>query len=964
MSFFYTSPSKACIDAWKKRENVMSKNTSANSADWQWSRKRTPWAMVTSLQAVVGDEMSRLRNILYSGLSTNVITSKTKYSTLSNENLQLKNEFSDIYGKYSRPMPGLKEVSIEQKGTMGALREATVKFVVWTDEQLEEFELLYLVPSAGVRIEWGWSHTPDGEPVIPYGTYPLSDLQFDAVVRGTSNITTDQKNIIDPNNNILNKINIGLRAYYGGHYDAMQGVVSNFSWTKNESGGYDCEFKIFSRGESLLSTQVNSTRKRIKLNSAIEGIAYDSPKSEEKETDVVIYDMLGIWQVLWKADVSKTGGDLYVPLEIPATDASGLPSVFQWGNQWFDGCGCSIITKGEVQSNMAGDGGDFNTQLKYVTLNTILRYFLNANVADIVDDKSFGYPSLFGKDSLSAKFEDDRPILARWTPNMVSANPLMCVIPGALARFNNEAKKSGAPDESIDWLNMYEIGPNENYSKGGDMPNLYQKFSDICFKDTDTSGKIDIRAILINLEYLRILIMESSTVDDFLSKLLSQISSNVGNIWDFSVLIEDGLARIVENNTIIDPQAIAMPVNLSTSKIDGKIVGSCIRSFSMASDLGSAEATMAVYGGACGDHDNPSDTDYGNNEKGDDITVGWRLYGGRSRNLALGGSDGVTRKIEANENIDGKTVSAVNPYRSYVDAVRAVYHYVSADSIENARKNLTDYIQYKERQLNHKTDNGGLGNPAWRPMLNISLSFDCDGFGLFRMGNMIKPTFLPKRFEKFIEYMVFKTSHVISNTDFVTTVECKLRPKFLYEEELIKNASPTQKDSYGSDKGSARLPAGRPYRMELNNGEIIENGRVPVSYLSVVNNSSLKKILWLKDAIDDLNNLNNAFYAKFGKYIPFNDGYRDYAGQERAYQTMAKGYAAVPGRSRHGFGIAFDFNTHDDDKKSGYLSKYWKWFNDNVNNYGFEVFAPSHTPPEAWHIQLRGTNPTRYRKIF
>jgi hypothetical protein len=55
-----------------------------------------------------------------------------------------------------RPMPGITNLSIQNKGAYGSLRQATVTFQCWDVKQLEMLEMLYMRPGYTVLLEWGW----------------------------------------------------------------------------------------------------------------------------------------------------------------------------------------------------------------------------------------------------------------------------------------------------------------------------------------------------------------------------------------------------------------------------------------------------------------------------------------------------------------------------------------------------------------------------------------------------------------------------------------------------------------------------------------------------------------------------------------------------------------------------------------------------------------------------------------
>ena len=122
-------------------------------------------------------------------------------------------------------------------------------------------------------------------------------------------------------------------------------------------------------------------------------------------------------------------------------------------------------------------------------------------------------------------------------------------------------------------------------------------------------------------------------------------------------------------------------------------------------------------------------------------------------------------------------------------------------------------------------------------------------------------------------------------------------------------------------------------------------------------------VLFLQDIFDNFLLLAKDFKDHFGYNLPINDSYRDYQEQvnlkaKKKRQGKPK-QAATPGTSKHGWGLAFDFNTKRMLKDGtwgdgGFNGAHYKWMYKNAPKRGF------HSPPwaqkggsnpEPWHIQ-------------
>lgn len=147
-----------------------------------------------------------------------------------------------------RPMPGITGLKVASKNTYGTLMQAEVDFVVWTLDDLERAELLFLRPGYSTLLEWGHS---------VYVKDSVDDIEY----AGKSSIIYPDGGFFEGKtmSEIDNLIN-SKRNESKGNYDGMFGYITNFSWSFRPDGGYDCSIKIVSRGvilESLSAGKVS-----------------------------------------------------------------------------------------------------------------------------------------------------------------------------------------------------------------------------------------------------------------------------------------------------------------------------------------------------------------------------------------------------------------------------------------------------------------------------------------------------------------------------------------------------------------------------------------------------------------------------------------------------------------------------------------------------------------------------------
>ena len=188
-----------------------------------------------------------------------------------------------------RPMPGLTRVSIETQGKLGSIRMATIEFKVWDKAQLDIMDALYFKLGFTMYLEWG--HT----------------YHYKSSATEENELQTTELFSLDPFSAGLSKEKIQLhigqnRRDSEGNYDAMLGMVVNFSFAYNQEGGYDCTLKMAGLGTlaegiktnqpsllpDILKAQINSLNSIYQKVQAIEqakltAAANAAAKSAEEE---------------------------------------------------------------------------------------------------------------------------------------------------------------------------------------------------------------------------------------------------------------------------------------------------------------------------------------------------------------------------------------------------------------------------------------------------------------------------------------------------------------------------------------------------------------------------------------------------------------------------------------------------------------------------------------------------------
>jgi len=158
----------------------------------------------------------------------------------------LGNVETQLYGY--KPMPGITDARIETQGKLGSIRSAIINFKAWDKAQLDIIDALYFKLGYTMFLEWGHTTYFDNGDGSTLSTPQLkrSDLkQIDPFS------TTDLKK-----ETILREISTRIDDS-NGNYDAMLGMCTNFNFSMNEDGGYDCTIKMIALGELASQIKIN-----------------------------------------------------------------------------------------------------------------------------------------------------------------------------------------------------------------------------------------------------------------------------------------------------------------------------------------------------------------------------------------------------------------------------------------------------------------------------------------------------------------------------------------------------------------------------------------------------------------------------------------------------------------------------------------------------------------------------------
>ena len=522
-----------------------------------------------------------------------------------------------------RPVPGITSVKIQSKNTYGTLREAEVSITVWTLEDLELMQTLYLRPGYSMLLEWGHSLKLENNNTSEISISSEIKTYLDFVKEGQKQADIETFLLDNAKNNSYN-------------YDAMYGYVNNFSWTFRPDGGYDCSVKIISKGAileslaltfdttnvyppNLITTGNEETSKeerdsifhkfRSELRKAeptVQNLSgYTFPNKPKSEQDPLAENTLGMFATsrILKKELNLPTAEPFKKLLHDDILAFAIPYSAE-------------IQKEERTHTISG-------KKFYIRLGTMLDiYNTFLPTIDPTQDakkgtKSEGYKYVefytgWQDENTDAATDYEKESKFITTKYHFSINPLICIIPGQLddrglefkdprnnCRDAVEAIRERTKDDLATTSNMgtiqignLDLAVNVAFSK---------------YESQKIRGqKDDILNILISLDHIidikNQLIKEDQDSDQntsnnmtvFMQRLLKDINKSLGGVNDLDVTYDEFEnlffvvdRRLTPNNTALPKLSLAgINTTLSNLNISSKISSNISSQISIAAQAG------------------------------------------------------------------------------------------------------------------------------------------------------------------------------------------------------------------------------------------------------------------------------------------------------------------------------------------------------------------------------------------
>jgi len=666
-----------------------------------------------------------------------------------------------------RPTPGIESVNVESKNTYGTLREATIKLVAWTLEDLEVIQALYLRPGYSMLLEWGHSLWIDSE-----NQELRSEVKgFDEFVNWHYRTRYIEEQLAK------------FRKASDNNYDAMYGYVKNFSWNFREDGGYDCTVTLISKGSILESMAIT-------FDPSNAGIALDV--AEGRETDR--FQRKSVFHKFFTELTKKSKQD-YTSLNNDKRPDKALSNdTAKEFKKRLDQFYSVNVVSLEMKDTGFWDNDDISGQ--YITLRTLLDVY-NKFVAPMDSTE---------KDELLKNGENKKLIqfyvgqtdvdktgdyesVAKYitSPKHFSIDPLVCILPKASAPIEEKGRLVKESKESI----VYTKGgtpivvPSKTEQKEitvkGSLgkittSNVHDNISKF-FKEGKLRGKPDdILNIYVSVYFLTSIIDDIADSTDksqqnmtsYLKRVLSGINDVLGGVNELDLFYDEveDLYYIVDRK--ITPARVSLPDNASINLVGLKSTVSKLNISSKISNEIAAQISIAAQG-------------TGNNYKENvEALLKWNsgLIDRHIRaktvvNTADDSSKEKQRAEEAKRKFEWFR-EVKNCFDEFNHDDNFIEFYKAPDYNKEGFNNLRSY--HKQYCSINVLDEYFKGRTSKKPVpgvIPIELSFDTIGIGGLKIGQAfpVEKGVLPEVYTTQFGFLITGLAHSIQDNKWITSIK-------------------------------------------------------------------------------------------------------------------------------------------------------------------------------------------------
>jgi len=703
-----------------------------------------------------------------------------------------------------RPTPGIESVTVKSKGTYGTLREAEVSVKVWTLEDLEVIQALYLRPGYTVLLEWGHSIQ-----LVSSENPGTLNTQIETYKKFLRDGIDDPMATFEKD---LQKI--AKDSDY--NYDSFVGYVSNFNWSINEEGGYDCTVKIIAKGSVLESIACTFDPSEVYPADQMNSMREDKGKEERKSIFHKLFTEMDYWKDnrlssnelgnlrLARRSAGLPNGGEYMP--IYTKDNFVRPSSQHFKKTLNDFAAFKLK---DLELKDSGIFGNDDLSEFWIPLNVILDVYNNyVTLIDGTKSKSKGTNSTGRKltqfytghqdEDTSGIYEKKAKYLT--TDQHFSINPMVCILPKR-PRLTTLKDSEGKP---LEWPD----GQGTSFPMGVVWKNGFHQQVESAFTQGLLRGEVDdILNILVSVQFIKEELdkivktdedsdqNENNNIVHFLKTLLRAMNEAMGGVNDLDLFYDDSddLFYIIDRKRT--PALKELVPALSISGIKSTMSNVSISS-QISQNIGNMVSIAAQGTG-------------GNSKDNVGPLLKWNagLLDRHIRHKAQENTDDntkVTEEKEKRENpADTRLKKWIEDYYDYWREFNGAKAWDNGDfnagivsAISNYHKKFCQ--KYVVEAYSKKKD-----DPKPLPgVIPVELSFSTLGIGGIKIGQafLIEQGLLPQKYADDFGYIITGLSHSIQDSKWLTDIKTQFylinnptKEEIDYFEKTSKISSETYK---------------------------------------------------------------------------------------------------------------------------------------------------------------------------
>lgn len=696
------------------------------------------------------------RNFILQGGTSKIIDNDDNETGALNSGLNLTNQlYNGAYGwggieeRGFVPMPGIISADVKYYNN-GALSKSTINMKCFSRNQLALMDVLYMRPGYNLLLEFGWSQylNNQGE-LIQTDNFFSDPLSF---IFNPNSVASDTPTHFDVLNLIQNE-----RIASNGNYEGVFGKITNFNWSFNPDGSYDCRVDLTGMGDMMESLKVNIKLPSKKDNDVSK--EEEEPASETTVPPIVANkDKTTLNKVLfqlYEQNIS-VGEDTFQSLNLKS-----FPNV----KTEIDSDG-KVITEFKTEDITISNGmlaltgtttdieGNSSPQV-YITFGSLLAYIQKY----LLLYNKEGTP-LFAFDVNFNNLTIDENYIVS-IPGQFSADPLSCLIP-----------YKGLPEGIADDAKIVDTNVNDTLLKN----------QNTFLTDNEYLGRLT--GIYLNINNIATVLDSSPREEDgslsllsFLNNIITSFTQALGGINMISIKVDEVTQQIkfIENQPqrFTQEESNETYARFNTFGVKPNAEGSFVRNIVMGGELGPKYASMIAIG-----------SQISGNKLSANAT-GFSTY-----NLGL--EDRVIPQ-KLNHDYDAGTEADANAeveltigdiWNKQINYKEGESDKSLFESIYNSRLFITEDINaLKELNYNFINQISGklvetkqLQSPSFLP---FNLSIDIDGlsgiklFERFLMDDSILP---PSYGEGNVDLLVKSLNHTIDSSQWITSIDTQAAP--------------------------------------------------------------------------------------------------------------------------------------------------------------------------------------------